>query len=517
MKLLKSFLLVTIVLIPFNAFAQLTCKTIIDSESSQKERIYYKDGQEIAEEIIDSAGNRKLVSGKIPDGIIKEKITESDLKSSLPVQAAYIEWQYKDGKREGISKGYYESGELAVEISFRDDKREGILKGYGKNGNLEVVFNYKNGQPEGIAKAYYESGELRGVINFLNGLLEGVSKEYYKSGRLQKEEHYKKGKFEGKSKSYYESGKLLSEENYKDDKLNGKAIYYYENGKPSSGSNFKNGELDGISKDYYDNGKLWSEENYKNGKLNGISRRYYENSKLRSEENYKDAKLDGISKTYKENGEIIFDDIWVNGERYISKFYQNGRIVSEKRYKVPRFEYEYIGYYENGKVRENSFYISGKKEGRSSIYFEDGSLICIDTYKFGERIERETFDPENAGWTYYGESIGGMYFFNSKNLSFPSKNIIRVWEKAIYTEKGKKQNLQEMKNKGLSAKGYENYGHRKSLKEINCSTKMIRPLSFVDYSKDGNALESFDFSNFSEWSNIVPDSIGEALYKEVCK
>jgi len=64
MKLLKSFLLITIVLIPFNTFAEITCKTIIDSESSQKERIYYQDGQEIAKEIIASAGNRKMVSNK---------------------------------------------------------------------------------------------------------------------------------------------------------------------------------------------------------------------------------------------------------------------------------------------------------------------------------------------------------------------------------------------------------------------------------------------------------------------
>jgi len=207
----------------------------------------------------------------------------------------------------------------------------------------------------------------------------------------------------------------------------------------------------------------------------------------------------------------------VNGEIYISKFYQNGSIVSEKRYKVPGSEYEYIGYYENGKVRENSFYVLGEKEGTSRIYFEDGSLICIDTYKFGERIKRETVDLENAGWTYYGESIGGMYFFNSKNLSSPSKNIIRVWEKAIYTEKGKKQNLQDMKDKGLSTKGYENFEHSKSLMEINCSTKMLGLLSFVDYSKDGNVLKSIDISNLSEWGNIVPGSRGETLYKEVCK
>ncbi len=65
------------------------------------------------------------------------------------------EVHYKDGKRDGPVKVYYESGQLMVEANYKDGKREGIAKKYYETGQLMVEENHKNGVM--ISQKRYES------------------------------------------------------------------------------------------------------------------------------------------------------------------------------------------------------------------------------------------------------------------------------------------------------------------------------------------------------------------------
>ena len=55
---------------------------------------------------------------------------------------------------------------------------------------LEEEMNYKDGKPEGISKGYYESGRLMEEENYINGEQEGIEKEYYESQGFE----FKEGK-----------------------------------------------------------------------------------------------------------------------------------------------------------------------------------------------------------------------------------------------------------------------------------------------------------------------------------
>ena len=52
-----------------------------------------------------------------------------------------MEMNYKNGKREGISKGYYESGEYRYKDTYKDGKKIN-RKAYTARGKLEFDQDY---------------------------------------------------------------------------------------------------------------------------------------------------------------------------------------------------------------------------------------------------------------------------------------------------------------------------------------------------------------------------------------
>ena len=47
-----------------------------------------------------------------------------------------MEGNYKDDKREGLFKEYYENGDLKSKGNYKDDKGEGLFKRYYENGDF---------------------------------------------------------------------------------------------------------------------------------------------------------------------------------------------------------------------------------------------------------------------------------------------------------------------------------------------------------------------------------------------
>ena len=76
---------------------------------------------------------------------------------------------------------------------FVNGKREGIEKGYTNTGVLVSEIPYKNGEATGLAKFYNEqTGKLEYEENLVNGKRNGLSKKYYPSGRLLSQVTFKK-------------------------------------------------------------------------------------------------------------------------------------------------------------------------------------------------------------------------------------------------------------------------------------------------------------------------------------
>ena len=65
------------------------------------------------------------------------------------------------------------------------------------------------------------------------------------------------------------------------------------------------------------------------------------------------------------------------------------------------------------------------------------------------------------------------------------------------------------------AKMYENFEYEIALHEYNCKDKTWRYLQITSYTKDGKQIETVNRP--VEWGFVIPDSVGEILYKAVCK
>ena len=130
----------------------------------------YYENERALEEILDT-GTYENVSGKV---------CSYDKRSVIPI---------KKGKANGKVKVFIDADKI-LEVIFKNDKREGLAKDYYESGTLKEEFNYINGKVEGLDKVYYKSGALKAEGNYKDNEKEGLWKEYDESGALEKEEIY---------------------------------------------------------------------------------------------------------------------------------------------------------------------------------------------------------------------------------------------------------------------------------------------------------------------------------------
>lgn len=121
-----------------------------------------------------------------------------------------------------------------------------------------------------------------------------------------------------------------------------------------------------------------------------------------------------------------------------------------------------------------------------------------------------------ADWKLLGSDDGFSYFYDSTSISYPSKNIGKVWTKTVYKEKGRAQTLEAFRDNRELLNLIKNVDHTVNLFEIDCPEKKFRTLSGVFYSKSGKVLKTIE-STSGTWKSIPPDTIYEALHELVCK
>jgi hypothetical protein len=115
-------------------------------------------------------------------------------------------------------------------------------------------------------------------------------------------------------------------------------------------------------------------------------------------------------------------------------------------------------------------------------------------------------------WRLYAKTDLYECFYNSEDMIRSSEDIVKVWAKLVYTERGVIEMVKEF------GKHYENLSYSLELWEINCAGKKHRLLSITAYSLEGNIL----YTNQTgvappPWRIISRESVGESLYKAVCK
>jgi len=117
-----------------------------------------------------------------------------------------------------------------------------------------------------------------------------------------------------------------------------------------------------------------------------------------------------------------------------------------------------------------------------------------------------------ADWKLFAETPLYECFYDREDTTPSSKNIVDVWTKLEYTEKGIAGIVKRY------GKHYADLSYSLELWEINCAEKKDRILSITEYSTEGRILYGNSVNDRPPAWKIIPrESVDESLYKAVCK
>tara|TARA_B100000745_G_C19846310_1_gene280848 strand:+ start:22 stop:477 length:456 start_codon:yes stop_codon:yes gene_type:complete len=79
------------------------------------------------------------------------------------------EWYYKDGKQDGVAKGWYPDGQIRSEINYKDGKEDGVYTYWYNNGQKMDEYNFKDGIHIGLRTTWKENGQKDREITYKGG------------------------------------------------------------------------------------------------------------------------------------------------------------------------------------------------------------------------------------------------------------------------------------------------------------------------------------------------------------
>ena len=163
----------------------------------------------------------ELFTEHFKDGVVKSQIEYKE----------HTRTDTSEGVKHGLEKVYYNSNELAFKVNNIEGKRDGAMDWYDREGHHLEVIRYKNGKRHGINKIFYDTGILRIEVEYVDDSKEGLEKYYFSTGKLASEVNFIHGKKEGLQKEYNDNGTLNNDVMYKHGYKEGLKHWYDEKGK----------------------------------------------------------------------------------------------------------------------------------------------------------------------------------------------------------------------------------------------------------------------------------------------
>lgn len=121
-------------------------------------------------------------------------------------------WTLQGKLYSGYAVQSYPNGSIKARIGFFNGKKQGISRGYYPDGQLRQLTPYHQNLVHGEARNWFgtEEHSLLAVRNFYLGKLHGTFKKWYKSGQLFKVMNYNMGKEEGMQQAFNENGDIYA-------------------------------------------------------------------------------------------------------------------------------------------------------------------------------------------------------------------------------------------------------------------------------------------------------------------
>ncbi len=176
------------------------------------------------------------------------------------------------GRRQGLWKEFYLSGELKSEGVYKDDFRSGKWMYYYLSGAAEQEGSFINGKPTGVWKWYYESRVLLREEQYRNGQEDGFSLELSELGDTLAFGEFIDGEREGKWMFLQGNQRILGF--FQTGMMHGVWEHRFPDGTLAFRGKFNQGNPEGKHQAFRLNGALYWEGKYSNGKREGLWRMY---------------------------------------------------------------------------------------------------------------------------------------------------------------------------------------------------------------------------------------------------
>ncbi|MEP0861646.1 MAG: toxin-antitoxin system YwqK family antitoxin [Ignavibacterium sp.] len=133
--------------------------------------------------------------------VLKNGLLYKDSTATIPFTGRHkskvidkvIEYEVKDGIKNGDFILYYPNGKVEMKGKILNDKNEGEWKYYLPDGTLQTVGIFVNDVPESTWTWYYQDGKIFEQGNFKNGIRIGEWKTFDQYGKLRVSRKFEKG------------------------------------------------------------------------------------------------------------------------------------------------------------------------------------------------------------------------------------------------------------------------------------------------------------------------------------
>ena len=101
--------------------------------------------------------------------------------------------EVKKGKAHGISRGWYDNGQLEVEETFVAGVSHGPRTRWHLNGKKKSEVQIEQGQLAGICTEWHENGQMAVQMKMAKGKPDGMVEAWHPSGELKSRTHFANG------------------------------------------------------------------------------------------------------------------------------------------------------------------------------------------------------------------------------------------------------------------------------------------------------------------------------------
>jgi antitoxin component YwqK of YwqJK toxin-antitoxin module len=130
------------------------------------------------------------------------------LRSELDLREGVLFRRGESQPFSGLLISEWKRGVRRTEVSIRDGRAHGVSRGWFEHGQLEVRENFVRGVSDGLRTRWFADGTKRSEVRVRRGELVGVFREWHPNGQLARETPLANGKPHGLVRGWDPQGKL---------------------------------------------------------------------------------------------------------------------------------------------------------------------------------------------------------------------------------------------------------------------------------------------------------------------